>query len=68
MIQTTGDSGSGARLGSFESRVFGVGPILSYAMGAPRNPLTFIVKYYQEFGAEHTFEGHTFDVAFTAKF
>ena len=27
MIQTTGDSGSGARLGSFESRVFGAGPI-----------------------------------------
>jgi hypothetical protein len=37
-------------------------------MGDPRNPLTFIVKYYQEFDAEHTFEGHTFDVAFTAKF
>jgi hypothetical protein len=68
MIQTTGDSGSGARLGSFESRVFGAGPILSYTLGDPRNPLTFIAKYYQEFGAENTFEGHTFDLAFTAKF
>jgi hypothetical protein len=68
MIQTTGDSGSGARLGSFESRVYGAGPILTYTMGDPRNPLTFIAKYYQEFDAEHTFEGHTFDVAFTAKF
>jgi len=68
MIQTTGDSGSGAKLGSFESRVYGAGPILTYTMGDPRNPLTFIAKYYQEFDAEHTFEGHTFDVAFTAKF
>lgn len=68
MIQTTGDSGSGALLGSFESRVFGAGPILSYTMGDPRNPITFIAKYYQEFDAKNTFEGHTFDLAFTAKF
>jgi len=68
MIQTTGDSGSGARLGSFESRVFGAGPMLSYTMGDPRNPITFLAKYYQEFDAKNTFEGHTFDLAFTAKF
>ena len=30
MIQTTGDSGAGARLGSFESRVYGAGPIVTY--------------------------------------
>ena len=68
MIQTTGDSGSGARLGSFESRVFGAGPILSYTVGNPANGLTFIGKFYQEFDANNTFEGHTFDLAFTAKF
>ena len=68
MIQTTGDSGAGARLGSFESRVYGAGPIVSYTLGDPRNGLTFIGKYYQEFYAENTFEGHTLDVAFTAKF
>jgi hypothetical protein len=68
MIQTTGDSGSGARLGSFESRVFGAGPIVTYMLGDPRNPLTFIAKYYQEFDAKNTFEGHTFDLAVTAKF
>jgi hypothetical protein len=27
MIQTTGDSGAGAKLGSFESKVYGAGPI-----------------------------------------
>jgi len=68
MIQTTGDSGSGAKLGSFESRVYGAGPIVSYTIGNPANGLTFIGKYYQEFDAKNTFEGHTFDVAFTAKF
>jgi hypothetical protein len=68
MIQTTGDSGAGAQLGSFESRVFGAGPILSYMMGDLRNPLTFIAKYYEEFGAENTFEGRAFDIAVTAKF
>ena len=68
MIQTTGDSGAGARLGSFESRVFSAGPIVSYTIGNPANGLTFIGKYYQEFDAKNTFEGNTFDFAFTAKF
>ena len=68
MIQTTGDSGAGAQLGSFESRVNGIGPIVTYTLGDPRNPLTFIGKYYQEFDAENTFEGRAFDIAVTAKF
>jgi hypothetical protein len=34
MIQTTPDSGRGARLGANESRVYGVGPIVSYTLGA----------------------------------
>lgn len=68
MIQTTGDSGAGAQLGSFESRVFGAGPIVTYMLGDPRNPLTFIAKYYKEFDAKNTFEGETFDVAVTFKF
>jgi hypothetical protein len=68
MIQTTGDSGAGARLGSFESRVFGAGPILTYSFGNLQNPLTFIAKYYKEFDAENTFEGEAFDIAVTAKF
>ncbi|MGB3036386.1 MAG: transporter [Methyloceanibacter sp.] len=68
MIQTTADSGEGARLGANESRVYGVGPILTYAFGKPRNPLTFIVKGFHEFGAERTFEGDIVDVAFSFKF
>jgi hypothetical protein len=69
MIQTTGDSGAGARLGGFESRVFGVGPILTYTMGAGTpTPLTFIGKYYKEFDSKNTFEGEVWDVAVSFKF
>jgi hypothetical protein len=69
MIQTTGDSGSGARLGSFESRVYGVGPIVSFTTSAdPSKALTVLVKWYSEFDAEHTFEGNTVDVAASFKF
>ena len=65
---STADSGEGARLGANESRVYGVGPILTYAFGKPRNPLTFIVKGFHEFGAERTFEGDIVDVAVSFKF
>jgi hypothetical protein len=68
MIQTTGDSGAGARLGAFESRVNGIGPLVSYTLGDPKDPLTFIAKYYKEFDAKNTFEGEAFDFAVTAKF
>jgi hypothetical protein len=69
MIQTTGDSGSGARLGSFESRVYGVGPIVSFTTSAdPYKALTVLAKWYSEFDAEHTFEGNTVDVAVSFKF
>jgi hypothetical protein len=69
MIQTTGDSGSGARLGSFESQVYGVGPIVSFTTSAdPTKALTVLVKWYSEFDADHTFEGNTFDVAASLKF
>lgn len=69
MIQTTGDSGSGARLGSFESRVYGVGPIVTFTTSAdPSKALTIIAKWYSEFDAKNTFEGNTVDVAASFKF
>ncbi len=68
MIQTTGDSGAGARLGSFESRVYGAGPIVTYTLGEGITALTLIAKWYAEFGAENTFEGNTVDVAASFKF
>ena len=68
MIQTTPDTGAGARLGAFESRVNGIGPLVTNTLGDPKDPLTFIAKYYKEFDAENTFEGESFDIAVTAKF
>lgn len=69
MIQVTGDSGRGARLGSFESQVYGVGPIVSYTLGAGTpTPLTLLAKWYTEFDAKNTFEGNAFDVAASFKF
>lgn len=68
MIQTTGDSGAGAKLGSFESRVYGLGPIVTYTLGEGPAALTLLAKWYAEFGAEHTFEGNTVDVAASFKF
>jgi hypothetical protein len=69
VIQTTPDSGSGARLGSFESRVYGVGPIVSLTLGGTTPaPLTLLIKWYHEFDAENTFEGDVIDGAFSFKF
>ena len=68
MIQTTPDSGAGARLGAFESHVYGAGPIVTYMLGEGISALTLIAKWYAEFGAENTFEGNTVDVAASFKF
>jgi hypothetical protein len=69
MIQTTGDSGAGARLGSFESRVYGAGPIVTFTTSAdPAKALTILAKWYHEFDAENTFEGNVVDVAVSFKF
>jgi hypothetical protein len=64
MIQTTPDSGPGARLGAFESEVFGAGPIITYTSGG----LTLLAKWYAEFDAVNTFEGNTVDAAVSFKF
>jgi hypothetical protein len=64
MIQTTPDSGAGARLGAFESKVYGAGPIVTYSMGG----LTLLAKWYTEFDAENTFEGNVVDAAASFKF
>jgi hypothetical protein len=69
MIQTTPDSGSGARLGSFESKVYGADPIVTYTLGAGTpTPLTLLPEWYAEFDAENMFEGNVVDVAASFKF
>jgi hypothetical protein len=46
--QLTGDSGSGAVLGPFKSRVDAVGPGLSYSTVFDKMPLVFSLNHYHE--------------------
>lgn len=55
--QITGDSGSGARLGSFKSRSIGVGPALSYFLPIGDNTLAAEVKWIPERNTEKRMEG-----------
>jgi hypothetical protein len=55
--QITGDSGPGATLGDFKSRVFGIGPQFGYLFPAGDMQGLFSVRGYWEFGAENRAEG-----------
>jgi hypothetical protein len=56
--QLTGDSGSGARLGPFKSRVFGVGPQIGLIMPIGQEYSAYMnFKGYKEFGHENRPEG-----------
>ena len=55
--QMTADSGSGNRVGAFRSRVFGVGPQLSYIFPVGDAQGVLNLKGYKEFAAEHRPEG-----------
>jgi hypothetical protein len=55
--QLTGDSGSGATLGDFKSRVFGVGPQIGYLFPVGDMQGYVNLKGYGEFGAQHRPEG-----------
>jgi hypothetical protein len=56
--QLSCDSGSGAKLGCFESQVFGVGPQIGYVVPLSATHQGYLnVKAYKEFEAEHRPEG-----------
>jgi len=56
--QLTGDSGPGAVLGRFKSRVDAIGAGLNYSTVIDKMPLVFSLNHYHEFNAEHRFEGN----------
>ncbi len=56
--QLTGDSGEGARLGSFKGRVDAIGPGLSYTTMIGDRPLTLNLRNYQEYNAKRRWEGN----------
>lgn len=56
--QLTGDSGSGARLGPFKSRVFGIGPQIGHIFQVGEGYQGYVnLKGYKEFGHENRPEG-----------
>lgn len=55
--QITGDSGSGALLGNFKSRVNGIGPQVSYQFMVGKQEYHLNLRGYKEFGAENRPEG-----------
>jgi hypothetical protein len=55
--QITPDSGSGDRVGAFESQVFGVGPQIGYVFPVGHYQGYLNLKAYKEFGALHRPEG-----------
>lgn len=55
--QITGDSGSGDRVGSFESRVIGIGPQVGYVFPLGERQGYLNLKGYKEFDAEHRADG-----------
>lgn len=66
--QLTGDSGSGATLGPFEGRVYGIGPHLVATVPIDHHPVIFNLRYFQEFNAVNRFQGHSITFATTVKF
>lgn len=55
--QLTGDSGTGATLGDFKSRVFGIGPQVGYLFPVGGMQGYINLKGYYEFGAENRPQG-----------
>jgi hypothetical protein len=56
--QTTGDSGSGARLGSFKESQAGVGPVISYAAQFGKLGVAASVKWLPQIGTDNTLNGN----------
>jgi len=68
MTQTTPDTGSGAKLGAFESSGTGIGPIASYAIPVGGKDLLVVAKWIHDLGAHHSFLMDTVYASFVIKF
>jgi hypothetical protein len=66
--QVTGDSGPGAVLGPFKSRVDAIGPALNYTTMVGKTPVIFDLRHYEEFNAKARFEGNQTIGSLTVRF
>ena len=55
--QISGDSGSGATLGSFKGQVFGIGPALDFTFKLGKTPVITNFRYFHEFGVKNRMKG-----------
>jgi hypothetical protein len=67
-VQIGGDSGSGAKLGTFLGRVNAVGPGLSYTTVIDKTPVVLALRNYTEFGAVDRFQGNSTIASGTIRF
>jgi len=58
VVQVTGDSGSGATLGSFESDIYALGAILGYSAKLGQTDVDLQLRWYREFDAKNHLEGN----------
>ena len=58
VVQVTGDSGSGATLGSFESDIYALGAILGYSAKLGQSDVDLQLRWYREFDAKNHLEGN----------
>ena len=65
--QVSGDSGSGAALGDFKSRVAGVGPQIGFFLPMGDRQGYLNLRSYYEFAAEHRLSGWSMFVAFSVE-
>ncbi|MGI9384568.1 MAG: SphA family protein [Methyloligellaceae bacterium] len=66
--QLTGDSGTGAVLGSFKGRASSIGPALIYRPKIAGRQGYLTLKWLHEFGVENRFEGNLFTLTAGIKF
>ena len=56
--QITGDSGSGARLGSFKGRVTALGPHAAFTVPINHVPVSIAARFFTEFNSKNRLKGN----------
>ena len=63
--QVEGDSGTGARLGSFKGRTLALGPVVNLNFQLGKIPVSSSLKYFREFDVKNRLEGDAGFLSFT---
>lgn len=58
-MTTTGDGGSGDRVGPFQGRVASIGPLVGYTFKAGEVPITLSGRWFYEFDVDNRVTGNS---------